>query len=336
MRIGLVARSNDKGLGTMTWEFAKAMRPARTLVVVRQEDEVHPERFPGARFVPVTDGLLPLEAMRWLLDGCDVLYTAETAYDPHLFELAAEAGVGTVLHGMYEFLDRDQYPPDLYLAPSPWHLADWPQPVRLLPVPIPDRLLAEPKPWPKVPTLVHAGGSPARADRNGTMALLQAAPLMRTPCRVVVRSMAQLRARPAFARRPARVELAGPAEHYWEVHAGADAAVLPRRYGGLCLPLQEATGAGLPVLALDREVDAGYPWAAALPSSGARVLRMRCAEIQRAEVNPRVLAGALDRLLADPEAMEERARASAEAAEALRWSAQRGAYESALAAVLRR
>lgn len=36
--------------------------------------------------------------------------------------------------------------------------------------------------------------------------------------------------------------------NYWESYQGVDAVILPRRYGGLCLPANEALGMKIPIL----------------------------------------------------------------------------------------
>lgn len=336
----MIARCNDRGLGTMTWEFHRHMQPAKTLVVVRDPpDVIDRGRFPCAQWAKETaPGRLPDEALRWLLDGIDVLYTAETPYDFRLLEMARSAGVATAVHGMWEFLawrrDPDLPRPDLFLAPSPWHLGEWPEPTTLLPVPIAlDRFAQPAGDWPAEPVVVHAAGAAARADRNGTVSFLRALPMVHSPMRVVVRTQDRLRV--AMPRRSyVRVSVKPAVGEYWQVHAGADAAVLPRRYGGLSLPLQEATGAGLPIVALERERDAGYDHAAVVPTMRARPLRMGAGlVVERHEVSARQLAAAIDACLGDPARAQAMRDASAAAAEALSWEALLPRYEAMLGAL---
>lgn len=330
MRIGLVARSNRKGLGTMTAEFHQHMAPARTLVVRLPADEGgYP--FEGDTRVVDFDGALPEDAMDWLIAGSDVIYSAETPYDYRLLERASAAGVRTVLHGMWEFLayrhQRDLPRPTIFAAPSPWHLAEWPTPVAHLAVPLPD--LEHRKPRFPVETLVHPGGSPARGDRNGTQALLEALPFVRRAMRIVLRTWSPPRRR----RLPSRIDLViKPSAPDWrEVTADADAIVIPRRYGGLCLPIQEATARHLPVLALAREREAGYPHAAHVPIARSRPMGLPCGPVERADVDPRLLARSIDHLVADREMAEEMAEASATFARQRSWEALRPAYEAVLA-----
>jgi glycosyltransferase involved in cell wall biosynthesis len=40
-------------------------------------------------------------------------------------------------------------------------------------------------------------------------------------------------------------------DNYQDIYHGADALILPRRYGGNCLPLNEAISTGMPVLMPD-------------------------------------------------------------------------------------
>lgn len=359
MRIGLVARANNKGLGTMTWEFYRHMRPARTLVVRWPADEDGWQtRYPDGRLVEWDGSALPQEAIDWLLDGCDVLYTAETPYDYRLFERARERGVGTVLHGMWEFLayrprqpvrpprqrasrtrsNVDLWPPgrlprpDLFCAPSPWHLREWPTPTELLPVPFAGDRLRQ-RSARRIRRIVHPAGSPAAGDRNGTQAVLRAAQLMHSQVELVVRSMAELQ--PPQLRNGVRLAIAQPTPDYWRVLEEADAVVLPRRYGGLCLPLQEASALGLPIVALHREIVAGYPHAAVVRTIVNRPMRLPCGKVERYDVDPRQLAKALDQLVAD-EAMAERLAAGSRGwAEKHSWEALQPRYEALLASVAR-
>lgn len=336
----MIGRSNDRGLGTLTWEAARHLEPAKVLVVVRDPPDHHDaSRFPGARWCrEESPGRLRDRDMRWLLEGIDVLYTAETPYDYRLLERARAAGVGTALHGMWEFFAWRRQPdlprPDLFLAPSPWHLDEWPEPTVLLPVPIAtDRFSIRDGDWPAEPVVVHAAGAAARADRNGTASLMRALPMVRTPMTVIVRTQERLRV--AMPRRtPVTVRVEPAVGSYWQVHEGADAAVLPRRYGGLSLPLQEATGAGLPVLALEREHDAGYAHAAWVPTLRARQMRTGAGlPIERYEVTPRQLARSIDERLGDPKAAEQMREMSRAAARALAWETLRPRYEAVLGAL---
>jgi glycosyltransferase involved in cell wall biosynthesis len=44
---------------------------------------------------------------------------------------------------------------------------------------------------------------------------------------------------------------AGDTPNYWDNYTGFHALIMPRRFGGLCLPVNEALGAGMPVVMTD-------------------------------------------------------------------------------------
>jgi glycosyltransferase involved in cell wall biosynthesis len=53
-----------------------------------------------------------------------------------------------------------------------------------------------------------------------------------------------------------------PMANWWELYDFGDVLLMPRRFGGLCLPIQEAMAAGLAVVALDTEPHDWYGCAA--------------------------------------------------------------------------
>lgn len=338
----MIARCRERGLGTMTWEIARHMAPVKVLVVARDDvDFVDESRFPNARWVKqpqrhnamaaISDGLDD-DDLDWLLTDVDVLYTAETPYDYRLFDMARRCGVGTAMHGMFEYLAHrskaDLPTPDLFLAPSPWRLREWPTPVTQLAVPYAEDRFT-PRPSTAAPlTFVHPAGSPASGDRNGTRLLTQALPYIDSGIRIVFRSQHPMRnVRPARLRCEVVIEPA--VDDYWRLFDGADAVILPRRYGGLCLPLQEASALGLPIVALTRERHAGYPHAAMVPCTE-RPLRLPAGNVGRADASPRMLAKAINRLASSTDASAAAAKASTDWAEEHTWRSLRPVWQHTL------
>jgi glycosyltransferase involved in cell wall biosynthesis len=252
--VGLIARADNRGLGQQTWAFYRHMQPAKTLVVdcpSQQPLPLHLERFPGAEVV----GIPTRDEIRRFLDGLDTVYTAETGYTPHLWDQAHHMGVRTILHANYEFLDRADKP-TVWAAPSTWHLSDFPTGTVQLPVPI------ETERFPKITKprtarrFLHPVGRPAIHDRNGTADLVAALSRIRSDVTIIVTCQ-----QPGYVdsllrgvRIPDNVTLMvhdGDDENYWDKYRSIDAMILPRRFGGLCLPLNEAIGAGIPTIMPD-------------------------------------------------------------------------------------
>ncbi|WP_029926384.1 glycosyltransferase [Nocardia otitidiscaviarum] len=257
MRIGLIARAENSGLGIQTWEFARHMQPAKTLIIRPHSDRgFYPQRFDED--ASIVQGLPGTRHLHEFVDGLDVIFTCETPYNYELFSIAAAAGVASVLQFNFEFLDylaRPRLPrPDLLAAPSPWHLDDVPGDKRMLPVPIAtDRFTPALRSGP-ARRFLHIAGRPAIHDRNGTADLLAALPMVRTPITVIIRCQDPdyvPRLLAGGVRIPAHITLevvGADTENYWDNYRDADVLVMPRRFGGLCLPVQEALAAGMPVI----------------------------------------------------------------------------------------
>jgi hypothetical protein len=81
MRLGLLARAEDRGLGVLSWETARHLHPDRTLVVdmgpLARGFPMHLDRYPGATVVPFVEGCFPERIVREWLDGLDVVYCVD-------------------------------------------------------------------------------------------------------------------------------------------------------------------------------------------------------------------------------------------------------------------
>lgn len=263
MRVGLIARADDTGLGVQTWEFYRHMKPAKTLVVDisnLNHNEQHPERYPeDAVFVK---GFPTPTDFKNFLQGLDVVFTCEIPYGYNLFTMADFMGVKTVLQYNYEFLDYLQHPelpkPTLFAAPTVWHYDDVPYENKyVLPVPIAtDRLqhFATRHKDKKVAThFIHSVGKPAVHDRNGTPDLLSALQFVQSTITVTLKCQDANYVQELLKsyKIPANVTInvqSGAPANYWDNYAEGDVLIMPRRYGGLCLPVNEALGAGMPVI----------------------------------------------------------------------------------------
>lgn len=276
MRVGLVARADNSGLGIQTWEFHRHLHPDKTLVIDLSHiadasdhcnKHVYLTRFPGAQ---VHQGLTPTpDVIEEFLDGLDVVFSAETFYTYDFLHRANHRGVKTLLQYNYEFLpylNASSLPqPTLFAAPSLWRYFGTMLKNKIhLPVPIAtDRFTPLPTPPGVAHRFLHPVGRPAVYDRNGTHDLIAALDLVRSPITIVFRCQ-----RPGYVEEllaktdipphlTVEVDTTAPAD-YWDNYQDIDAVILPRRYGGLCLPANEAIGAGVPVLMPD--IDPNNRW----------------------------------------------------------------------------
>ncbi len=332
MRLGLIARADDTGLGVQTHEFYKHMDVAKTMVIDLSDfnqNEQHFDRYPDATIVK---GFPTPTDFSNFLKGLDIIFTCEIPYGYNLFEMAEFMGVKTVLQYNYEFLDYLQSPqlpkPSLFVAPTLWHYDEVAYDNKaVLPVPIATehfnnredcicqeekktatttylptsgqygstgaKTLVSAKSVDKkqkdqkyttpsmrgqqsttlgsvaesassyqttcylhkvtADTFLHIVGKPAVHDRNGTSDLLKALQFVTVPIKVIIKC--QQKAYVEFLSSgfaiPENVELVidtKTEDNYWDNYKEGDVLVMPRRYGGLCLPVNEALGAGMPVI----------------------------------------------------------------------------------------
>ncbi len=264
MRLGLIARADNSGLGVQTWEFHRAMQPDHTLVI--DVGHMHDraghcnkrtfrDRYPNAVF---HQGWIPPEHLvRDFLHGLDAVFTCETGYHPHFFDIARQMGVRTVLQPNFEFLDRNDSP-DVWAAPSLWRYDEIPTPKQYLPVPIAtDRFNNSDCSTIMNSEFLHVVGRPAVHDRNGTLDLLRALTYVRSEIKVTIRCQDDGYVGGLIAqhnlRTPNNVTLvleSADVDNYWDMYTGGT-LIMPRRFGGLCLPVNEALGAGMPVIMPD-------------------------------------------------------------------------------------
>lgn len=336
-RVGLIARADNRGLGQQTWAFHRHVRPARTLVVDCPSEKplaLHLERFPGA---DVVSGWPSDADFARFVDGLDAVYTAETGYGRGLWGACERAGVRSVLHANYEFWDSGDRP-SVLAAASTWNFGLYPAGTVFLPVPVEtDRLRVEPKPV-VARRFLHPVGRPAIHDRNGTRDLLAALPFVTAEVEVVVTCQEPSYVGGLIAadgvRTPPNVVLrvnSVDAESYWDKYAGVDAVVLPRRFGGLCLPAQEAVGCGLPVIMPD--VDPNDEWLPGewlTPAVEVGVFQAK-RPVRYVRTEPKVLAALIDRFATEPGLYGRSVEWALRLRERLSWEKLLPCYQSLLA-----
>jgi hypothetical protein len=166
---------------------------------------------------------------------------------------------------------------------------------KVLPVPV-DRARLRHRRRTQVRTLYHSE-APAMLDRDGTRVLLDALAHVEADPRVVVRSGA-VREPTTREVNGREVEFRPRVEDYWLAYPDeADALVLPRRYGGLSLPMQEAASTGMLVVATDARPQSQWLSRELLvPAKAGREACMKGGKVRVHEPSARGLATVLDRL----------------------------------------
>lgn len=331
MKLGLIARGDNTGLGHQTKMYFDWLKPAKTLLIdfsevnkqMGKDTKFYPTRFPGAR---ICGGYPTIEDLEWLLAGIDVVFTAETPYNHELFDLARQRGVKSVLHYNFEFLGnlQDDLPfPDLLLAPSMWRVEEVQKLAKehgvrwaYLPLGV-DRQMFPFRHRNKAETFVHCGGIPAHKDRNGTLILLDALKYVTQPMEVKIFTQGKL-PRPSIADCVKLEVIEGEIDDNKAFYDG-DVFVFPRKYGGQSLPLNEALSSGLAVLMSDCLPHSSFLHPASLlPCRDGETIRAK-AVIDVYEADPRILAQRMDDLVRNPELVSELSRHSDKLAQNIDW-----------------
>src|SRR5690348_15121248 len=259
MRIGLIARADATGLGIQSKEFYDHI-PCKVLIIDSSALapleilKPNPQWYPGSRMYRLQPGFgmrggIPYPEIEEFIKDIDLLFAMETPYDYNIFLACRERGIKTVLQLNYEFLDFPSHlpPPDLFAAPSKWHYDLIPDKKVFLPVPVNTKKF---KHQIREKTFVHIGGRPAMKDRNGTKVFLNALRYVKSEIVAEIKSQWPI----AVAPSPnplvtIRTDFNSKAD-YSENYLGG-VMVMPRKYGGLSLPQNEALASSMPVITTD-------------------------------------------------------------------------------------
>lgn len=335
MRLGVLARTEARGLGNQSHDVCLNLDPTKVLLIDPGPDkrfEQCPQRY--ERWPTTTaqwrGGKLNPDVVRPWLQGLDVVYTAETPYDLRLPQWAAEAGVGVVVHANPEFLSpQDAKAAVTWWAATPWRLEHLPARTRVVPMPVPAVSLtstdaAESE---RPVRFLHVAGWPAVADRNGTGVVAEAAALMRSGAVVTIRGQHKDVAR--FQRQNVRAQ-AGNVANHWDLYRDADVLVSPRRFGGLHLPALEALAAGLVVVMSDCSPNDVWP-GPRIPCTSSQTVATRAGVIPLHDCDPHALAAGLDELATNPTLLDKYRQEAADWTQANTWDALRPMWEDELA-----
>jgi glycosyltransferase involved in cell wall biosynthesis len=245
-RIGLIARYDNSGLGTLSWEFARHLNPHKILLVENGVHQTFPERY--AHFdTRKVNQRIEAGLRQWLLEDIDILLSIETFYDWSLIKDCRQRGIKTALYTMFE-VTPDPLPlhPDLFICPSKLDMEYFPEPKVFLPVPVAtDRLKWQKRTYAR--TFVHSASHGGIAGRKGTQALLDA-------WSMVPHKDARLKIytwKPFTTTDPRITVEVVNFKNYWQVWREGDVLVYPQGANGICLPIIEAWSSGLAVITTD-------------------------------------------------------------------------------------
>jgi hypothetical protein len=260
MRIGIIARSDNTGLGYQTKELTDMLKPDKVMLIdfsPHNNNVQHPEWYDGYNVTNVL-GYPTGKEIEKFLNNLDVVLSCETFYNNEEFiEIAKVKNVKTFLQYNYELfgnLVKKKMPlPDVLISPSSWELQS-----------VIDKFGRKAKvvhiPPPTTPgifsnalkeniskthnRILHIGGKRAAMDRNGTDTVVEMLRYSKANYELVIRTQTRLE----ISSNDSRLTIDyNDQKNREDMYSGFDFMVLPRRYAGLCLPMNEALLSGLPV-----------------------------------------------------------------------------------------
>lgn len=262
MRLGLIARMDKSGLANQTRNLAYMLKPSKIMVIdstLFNKNDQYPETYEGFNAYRV-NGFPSRVQYRTFMRGLDAIISCETFYNSTVVNDAKQLGVKTFLQYNYEFLDnllpRGAAVPDVFISPSYWKLDEMKQlfnNVVYLPPPTDARTFTKARNNNFArdgKKFLHIVGKPAVNDRNGTVDLIEALKYTDADFELHIKAQVKLDIEVNDSR--VHFDYRRPTDES-ELYDGYDAMILPRRYAGLCLPMNEALMSGLPVIMSDIE-----------------------------------------------------------------------------------
>lgn len=317
--LGVIVRADCGGLGNQTYEVWRHLKPAHTLVV-----HTHKSSRRGfedtARYGTIAwegyNTTVSPHTLRDFASQVSVVFAVETTSCHNGFEIVRDAGARSVLLANPElYRESEQGRPDVLRVPTDWAIQLLPG-AKVLPQPVAvDRFT--PRPVTECRTFYHPG-APAFHDRNGTDLLLAALHAVEEDCTVIVHEP-HLHGSRTTHEQVGRVHLERRSTYvkdYWDVHPReADVMVMPRRYGGLCLPALETAAMGMPAVMTDIAPQSAWPHVVGVPARGTpKKVPMKGGVFPVWPVDPLELAHAMTSLVRDVE------RVKRLSARALEWA----------------
>lgn len=320
--LGVIVRADSGGLGNQTWEIWRHMRPERALVVLAGKHSRSAEdvtRYLDHDGTILHEGVtLSKAALKEFAASVDTVFTVETPYSSGGFGTIRSAGARSVLLANPELFCVDDHGwPDVIRCPTKWALDRMPPEIcKVLPQPVAtDRFKSRVRTG--CTTFFHPV-APAMLDRNGTDVVMDALKYVEEPCALIVHApgVRSPFREPEFVIGKVSVEWRDVhVDHYWEAYPEeADVLVLPRRYGGLCLPAFEAAACGIPAVMTHLSPQTDWPGVMTVKTTHSQQHYMKGGSYPVYRCSPKTLGAELTGVVKNPPAVEQRSRM------ALKWA----------------
>ncbi len=255
---------DKSGLANQTRSLVEMLNPSKVLVInsapFTNKGAQNPTPYLKYNSYESIGMLGQGEGIRWM-QGLDAVLSCEMFYSETFIDDARARGVKTLLQYNYEFLVNlllgSHSLPDVLISPSYWRLDEaknkFGDRVIYLPPPTNESKFATVRGINMARNgkrFLHVVGHKAAHDRNGTDDLVDAMQYVKDDFELVIKSQTKLDLNITDPR--ITIDYSSPLDET-QLYQGFDALILPRRYAGLCLPMNEALMSGLPVIMIDIE-----------------------------------------------------------------------------------
>lgn len=272
---GAIGYATEQGLGIQMRAFIKHGIVDKLLVQKHSTYENHYDWY--------TPEQLAADEQE-LLDTCDKILFMETAFDKsRIIVHARERGIKTIFITHYECTPPFNWYPDVIVAPSDEDLKYFPDATRLnIPV---DMKWKQRR---KALVFIHNAGHGGLGGRNGTKELLEAMSYVHSPIKLIIRAQTG-----NYKSDDPRVTIQLGSIPYSDLFKEGDVFIMPEKFGGSFLPMQEAYASGMPVMASNRDNNHWLPREFLIPVTGYKKERI-AREFDAAIINPRDIATKID------------------------------------------
>lgn len=293
IKLGLVCRADNSGLGSLSQDFYKHLNPAKVLIIYGGYEN-HPERFSNG--IICNSGMPTLDQIDEFLKDVDVILTFETPYNWTLISEAKKRNIKTIIIPNYEWTNNNPpVEPDLWLCPSKLDyqiFKDEGRKVEYLPIPI-DRTKIPFRLRTKAETFVFNNGHGGSIGRNSAREMIEAISRVKSDVKFIVRSQVPIDNMLNDGKTSFRFGEVKKEDLFNE----GDVMVFPHKFDGLSLPIQEAMAAGMPIITTDF-----FPHNEYLPKDllfppddiGKAKLCEECREIDLHFIYPKLLANKIE------------------------------------------
>lgn len=265
-QLGIMVRGDFSGIGFQARRMCELLRPERILYIdstsFSKNKAQHKEWYKGFSGYYV-NGFPNDREVRVFLRGLTHFVCIENPHNFTFFSLAEQMGIKAYVVTNYEFCDNLANPnfplPYKFIMPSYWKIVEMEHifgrdKVMYLPPPINPHEFKEARDVnfnrSGRKKFLHIAGTIAAHDRNGTLDVLAAVAQTQEEFDLTITSQHELPPEYITNNRKVNYKI-GSVDEPCKLYKDYDALILPRRYGGLSLPVQEALISGLPVIMTD-------------------------------------------------------------------------------------